>query len=118
MVPAPRKTPPFRGGESVKRITLGWVIDRPFTPIRAQQVTPSHLPHGTIIVPECHMSLHLYHSIPVLAVPTAILQPRGPFLLSGHDLLLYHTTPVLAVPTAILRYYLNHTSQIPSRQQL
>ena len=27
------KIPPFQGGENVKRFTLGWVIDRYFTPV-------------------------------------------------------------------------------------
>ena len=35
------KIPPFQGGENVIRLTLGWVIDRSFTPV-AQQVAPSH----------------------------------------------------------------------------
>ena len=38
------KIPPFQGGENVVRPTLGWVIDRSFTPV-AQQVAPSH--YGT-----------------------------------------------------------------------
>ena len=32
------KIPPFRGGESVVRITLGWVFDRSFTPIPGSSV--------------------------------------------------------------------------------
>ena len=35
------KIPPFQGGENVIRLTLGWVIDRSFTPV-AQKVAPSH----------------------------------------------------------------------------
>ena len=27
------KIPPFRGGENVIRLTLGWVIDRSFIPV-------------------------------------------------------------------------------------
>ena len=34
------KIPPFQGGENVMRLTLGWVIDRSFTPV-AQQAAPS-----------------------------------------------------------------------------
>ena len=42
------KIPPFQGGENVVRLTLGWVIDRSFTPA-AQQVAPSQLPTGVVV---------------------------------------------------------------------